>query len=354
MHMKRLLFTITIIFFLFVTGAAAQEFTIEGADLFNETVSEISSGNMSLSASGVLKYIWDGFFGELRSVGRLMLSIFATSALSAMLGIVKRDETGEAAFFVCFCISAAATAKIIGITVGYGESVIDEMCDFVTKLAPILCILLAGGGFVSSAQAFYPVFSASVYVICMIMEKFIVPMIYLSAVCGIVNNISGRVSLNNFSKMIKSFSKWILTLSLTIFSGINALYGFCMPGIDGVGLSAAKLAVGSFVPLVGGFLADSIETVISGARLMKNAVGTAGIIALLAICAIPLIKMGAVIFALKISAAIIEPVGDKRFSDMTAEAAEAATTVFAMTAVTAVLFILTIAIILGATNGAVI
>ena len=46
----------------------------------------------------------------------------------------------------------------------------------------------------------------------------------MSAVLGIVNNISKRVQLTNLNNLIKSFSKWILTGILTVFTGINAIY----------------------------------------------------------------------------------------------------------------------------------
>ena len=104
------------------------------------------------------------------------------------------------------------------------------------------------------------------------------------------------------------------------------------------------------VPVVGGFVADSIDTVISGTRLMKNSVGTAGIIFLLVTCAVPVIKVAAVMLTLRISSALIEPLGDKRHSDMLMEAADAVTTVFAMMIAVAILFIISIAIIIGTTN----
>ena len=83
---------------------------------------------------------------------------------------------------------------------------------------------------------------------------------------------------------------------------------------------------------------------------MKNSVGTAGIIAILTACAVPAIKIAAVMLMLKISSALIEPLSDKRYSDMIMEAADAVTTVFGMMIAVAILFIISIAIIIGTTN----
>ena len=130
----------------------------------------------------------------------------------------------------------------------------------------------------------------------------------------------------------------------------DAIYGFCVPTLDGVGIKTAKFAIGSIVPVVGGFLADSVETVIGSAHLIKNSVGTAGIICLVVMCAVPIIKVCAMMLILKIAAALIEPVSDKRFSDMLSEAADAVTLVFAAILIISLMFILSIAIIIATTN----
>lgn len=351
--MKRLVMIITFAILLFIPPAsAADSYTeIEDEDFFNDTVNTVMQGKLSLIPGDIIKYITDTLMYEIRSSKGLILSVFVIALISGVLNSVSVDNgTSNAAFFVCFCLITIAVTKIITVTAGYGSDVINEMCTFVTKLAPMLGILLATSGYTASAASFYPIFSASVYFICLITERCILPLIYTSCVIGILDNLSGKIHLNNFNRLIKSLSKWILTGSLTIFTGINAIYGFCAPSVDGVAMRTAKFAVGSMVPVVGGFVADSIETVISGTRLMKNSVGTAGIIAILTACAVPAIKIAAVMLMLKISSALIEPLSDKRYSDMIMEAADAVTTVFGMMIAVAILFIISIAIIIGTTN----
>lgn len=351
--MKKSLITLFIMFMLFIPSVyAIDDYTsMNGEPLFNDTVKEIASGDLSLNPKDILNYIIDTFMYEIRSSRSLILSVFVIALISGILNSVSQDKgVSNAAFFVCFCLMSIAVTKIITITAGYGTDVINNMNTFVTKLAPMLSILLVTSGYSVSAASFYPVFSASVYFICMIAEKCIIPLIYTSCVIGILNNMSGKIHLNNFNNLIKSVSKWVLTASLTIFTGINAIYGFCAPSVDGIAMKTAKFAVGSMVPVVGGFVADSIETVISGTKLMKNSVGTAGIIILLTTCAVPIIKVTAVMITLRISSALIEPISDKRYSDMLMEASDAVTSVFAMMITVAILFIISIAIIIGTTN----
>ncbi len=351
--MKKILILVFIILIFISSSVLADEYTrIEGEDFFNETVEKISTGNFSITPENVLDYILNLLFEELSKSSSLIISIFVIALLSGSLNVINIDKSkaSNAAYFSCFALMSVAVIKLITVAIGYGTAVINEMSDFVTKLSPILTVLLVSSGYATSASAFYPVFTSSIYLICLIIQKCIIPMIYAGCVIGIANNLSNYVQLNHFSNMLKSLSKWLLTASLTIFSGINAIYGFCAPSLDNLGMKTAKFAVGSIIPVVGNFLSESIETVLSGTKLMKNAVGTAGIVSLLVICIIPCIKVSAIMLTVKITAALIEPLSDKKYADMLNEAANCITMMFSSMLCVAVLFILSIAIIIGTTN----
>lgn len=84
---------------------------------------------------------------------------------------------------------------------------------------------------------------------------------------------------------------------------------------------------------------------------MKNAMGVSGIVMLCVICVTPAIKIAVMQLMLKMTAAIAEPVADKRISSMLWEMSEAITVIFAVVVMTAVLFIVDISIIIASTNG---
>lgn len=352
--MKKLIVVIFMLFTIFVnTVYAKEDYThIDGEDFFNTTVDGLIDGSKDFSVGGIINTVSQMLKKELTSIKSLIFCIFIIAFVSGTLNIMKREHegVGDAAFFACFCLMTTAVAKIIGIGVGYATDVIEEMCTFITKLLPVLSVLLVTGGYTASATAFYPVFSGAVWLLGVLMDKCIVPLIYVGCVTGIINTMSQKVKLDNFNKLIKSSSRWILTAALTLFSGVNAIYGFCTPTLDSVGMKTAKFAIGSIVPVVGNFLADTMDTVIGGAHLIKNAVGTAGIISLIVTCSVPVIKLSAIMIMIKFAAALIEPVGDKRFSDMLNEAADAITSGFAAVLIVLLLFVVSLAIVIASTN----
>lgn len=351
--MRRIIYII-LLFFIFSMPVYAQNSGyIEGEDEYNNIVSKIISGNFEMEPAEIIKEFWEMLMSEILKSKALIINIMVIAAVSGVLNVLESSfsegASGEIAFFACFTLISVAVTGLISESIGYGAEVVGRLSGFITKICPVITILMVSSGAAVSASSFYPVLSASVYVVSLLIDKFIIPLVYLGAILGIINNVSKRVQLGQLNNLIKSFSKWILTGILTIFTGINAIYGFSVPVLDAVTLKALKFTVGSFVPVVGGIVADTVETVLGGAKLMKNAVGTAGIIMVVMICIIPIIKLAVIIMMLKFTAACVEPLTDKRISGMISDVSGPVTTVFSMVIASAMLFIISIAIIMGAT-----
>ena len=354
--MRSLLFKLTLLIVLLVPlGVHAETPSIAGEDLFNETVEKAAKGKVSLNPVDIFNMISDDLLGEIRDCTDDVIIIFVLAAISGIVKIVSDSiggkSTGEAAFFACFTLMSAAAVKCFFTALQYGTDVVKSMTDFITKLSPMFMVTVAATGKAVSAASFQPVLSAAVYIVSIVIEKCLVPLVTFSSVLAVAGNISEKVQLSGFGKVVKSISKWIMAAIITIFTGISAIYGFSAPSFDAVGGKAIKFAVGSLVPVVGTFLSDTMETVVNGARLMKNAVGTAGIVVICVICAIPVMKIAVMQLMLKLTSAIAEPLTDKRISKMMWDVSESVTTIFAVVVMVAVMFIINISIMIAVTNG---
>lgn len=354
--MRSLLFKILLLLVLVLPlRAYADAPYIEGEDMFNETVGQAMTGELSLKPAEILNKLSDNLLGEVRECAADVMTLFIIAAISGLITAVSKSfggqSTGEAAFFACFTLMSAATIKCFSVAMGYGTEVVTAMTDFITKLSPTFMLMMAASGRSISAASFQPVMSGAVYVVSVVIEKCLVPLIAFSSVLSVAGNISDKVQLSGFCKVVKSIAKWLMAAIITIFTGISAIYGFSAPALDAVSGKAVKFAVGSLVPVVGTFLSDTLETVVSGTRLVKNAVGTAGMIVMCGICIIPILKIGVIQLMLKITSAIAEPLTDKRISSMMWEVSESVTTIFAVVIMVAVLFLINIAMMMAFTNG---
>ena len=350
---NKIVFIILLIFIFSVPVNALEIPKIEGYDAFGDMVGEISAGKLSLTPSGILNNIISTICREIKSFSAIAIGILIMTMLSSTIGTLN-NAIGErasqtAAFFTFFVTIASMTLGCFVEALGYLQDVVYTMTDFMGKFTPVLIVTLFACSKSVSAAAFEPVLSAAVVVMSEIIRHCMVPLIAFSGVLSVAGHIGYKGRISGFVKIIKSASKWIMALIITVFTGINTVYGFTSPALDAVAVKTAKFAVGSLVPVVGSFLSDTFDTVTTSAAIMKNAVGVTGIILICIICVTPVIKIGIMQIMLKLISAITEPIADKRISDMLWDMGEAMTAIFGVAVLTAVLFIINICIILRLT-----
>lgn len=96
---------------------------------------------------------------------------------------------------------------------------------------------------------------------------------------------------------------------LYIFTGYLAITGIISGTGDAVAIKAAKLALSGMVPVVGSIMSDASETVLASAMLVRNCAGTFGLLAVLAVCLGPFLKIAGSYLMMKLTAAVCVAVG---------------------------------------------
>lgn len=327
---------------------------ISGYDMFCVNVSEIVSGKFSLDPVDIFNNVINMVLAEVKAFSGqtavLLVMTMLSSSVCNLDNSLGENAGGKAAFFTFFTVIGGIALSCFSTALAYGTEVISNMILFMNKLTPILMLMLFSCCKSVSAAAFEPVLSAAVFVVSVVIEKCLAPLMTFSAILAVAGNVGDKSRISGFVRMIKSITKWLMALIITLFTGINAIYGFTASSLDAVGAKTIKFAVGSLVPVVGGFLSDTLDTVASSAGLLKNAVGVSGMIIIVGICIAPVVKIGIMQMLLKLTAAITEPICDKRISGMIWDISEAVTSVFGIVILTSVLFLINICIILTATN----
>ena len=326
---------------------------IEGYDSFDTTVGYLMGGHAP-DTGGILNNIFSGAALELRAFSKTAAAILLLALLSSAVGTLNsafgESSAGRAAFFAFFAAVSALALACFNTALSYGADVIFSMTDFMDKFTPVLVMSVFACCKPASAAAFEPVLSAAVYVVSIITRECMVPLTTFSAVLSVAGNVGDKASISGFIKIVNSVNKWLMAFVITLFTGINAVYGFSVSSLDAISAKTIKFAVGSLVPVVGGFLSDSVDTVTTSASLIKNSAGAAGVIIICGICVAPVIKLGVMQLMLRLCAAFSEPVTDKRISGMLWGMSEAVTAVFGTVILTAVLFAVNICIILRMTS----
>lgn len=117
-------------------------------------------------------------------------------------------------------------------------------------------------------------------------------------------------------------NKWLIGVGISVFGLLFTAQGIGAATYDGALRRATKYAIGTGVPIVGGFLSGGFDLAAAGSALIKNSVGYLGAILLLFTVLQPLALLIASNVLLRFTAAISQPLGEARISDFLAETAD--------------------------------
>jgi stage III sporulation protein AE len=231
---------------------------------------------------------------------------------------------------------------------------IESLTLYIKSLVPIVMSISLAGGNISGATMFQPSILISTQLISIIASEILIPFLMVAVCIAIVNNLSNKMHLNKMVELIKKSIKWGLGILLTIFASIMMVQGLIAPAMDGAAGKSIKFAISNFIPIVGGILSDSINVVVGHSLMLKNIIGTAGMIITALICFEPLVKIIALITIFYLTAAVIQPISDKRLPNSITEIASAMSTLALIIVSIELMFLvnLTIAVLAGGSAAA--
>ncbi len=279
----------------------------------------------------------------------IVLSVFC-ALLQNLHNAFENDTVGKLAYNVCYILIAIIAIKSFRVAMDLGTSAIDTMVTYTQALFPTMMALLVSVGAITSSTVFQPIIYGSISLIITAVKYIIIPMIYFSAVLSLLNNLSEGIQVGRLASLIRQTAVGILGVMLTIFLGVISVQGVASSSVDGLTIKTAKFAMDKFVPIVGKFLNDAFDTVVSCSMLIKNGVGVVGLIVLVLICLFPLIKILSIIAIYKITSALIEPILDNQIVKCLNDMSNSLMILLAAVASVGVLFFVFITVIMGVGN----
>ena len=279
----------------------------EPADFFGSFLSALAA-----AAGGA-------FLGFLPGVVSVVIICLLKSLLTGMSSGLGRSATGGVVHIVCYsAVIVILTAGVTGVILSVTDTV-NALAGFSDAVFPVLLTLLAavgGGSGVALYQPFMAVLSGTVI---KVVQSVIVPAFIAAIVFSVVGNISENVKLGKLAKLVRSGAGWLVGILFGLFATFITAQGGVL---DKIGFNAAKFAVSSYVPILGGYVSDGFDLVTASLVLVKNAVGVTGVVVLLAVVLFPLLQLAAYILMLRLAAAVTEPMGASRTSSVLAALAD--------------------------------
>ncbi|HVI42858.1 MAG TPA: stage III sporulation protein AE, partial [Anaerovoracaceae bacterium] len=299
--------------------------------------------------------VCDHFMHEIN--GSIILGVQLV-VICIIIGLLKNlstsfseDTVSNLGVTVCSCCVMVLCLKSFMDIYLVCSNAVDTMTVTMQALLPVLVPLLITMGGFASGGILNPFIVTALTIFNSILQRFIMPAVYLSCIFLLVNSLSERDYVKKLALLIRGVAVSVMGLTVTLFSGLTIVQGIVTKTADGMLAKTAKYSVDNFVPIVGSFAADSLDLILSCTTIIKNGVGIFGLIIILTLLIIPMIKILAVALIFKISAVIIEPIGNKTISDCVNEVGNTVVTLAIILFLAAMMFIIFLSIIIGIGGG---
>lgn len=312
-------------------------FPVHAAELTAPTVpnsaEKFMPSSQSSFAQGLLEVLRDAlvhFHPDLKEASSVCLGIIAIIMAISLLRIFPGASERSANLTGCIGI-ALLLLRATNALVNLAATTVTEISEYGKLLLPVMTAAMASQGAVSTSAALYTATALFDALLTALISKVLTPLVYLYLALSVAASAIGEEMLKKLRDAMKSVMTWCLKTILYIYTGFISITGVVSGATDATALKAAKLAISSVVPVVGGILSDASEAVLVGAGTVKNAAGIYGLFAIIAIWIGPFLQIGAHYLLLKATGAICSIFASKENTDLISDFSSAMGLLLAMT-----------------------
>lgn len=263
----------------------------------------------SVSLSVFTRFAVRTLKGLLTPILKTFCSLLAIIIMAAVINSMKNSISSEKMTEVLGYITLLVTSLLsYGILKNQWEAVkqfISAMTGVMNAMLPIMTALYTLGGNVSSAIINTSNIIFSLTLISNIVYSVLLPILKICFALSVTSSFNGMADLSGIAKTLKNIFTGILSGAMSILSIVMLFQTNIAASSDGVAARTLKFA-GSFIPVVGSAIGDSVRNMMSGITLIKSASGYIGVIVILVITLPVLLSL----YANKISLDAVSGIAD--------------------------------------------
>lgn len=252
---------------------ALSELGVTSADA--DALSALSFENVMAALS---KMAGSGMTAPLKGLITMTAVLLLCSMLTAYQNSLT--ESGETVQTVAvLCLSGAVAVPAVGF-IGTAGDVIAQCANLFLAYIPIMAVMLAASGKAVSSASYQALTVAAGQGVVRVSSDMILPLLHIFLGIAVSSGIAPQVGLGGFLSLITKLTKWLLGFVMAIFTAVLSLRQAASGALDSLGSRAARFALSSFVPVVGGALSEAYKTVQGSLHVLRSGLGIFVILAL--------------------------------------------------------------------------
>ncbi|MDD2971737.1 MAG: stage III sporulation protein AE [Lachnospiraceae bacterium] len=320
---------------------------------FSSLVMKIMHGETKLNAELIKKILKNATLGNVDDVKKIGVSLISLGVMASLFSgfghLFKNHQILDISFYFIYMLFMLLLLVTFKSAMDIAKSLLENMILFLKLLIPTFFAAIGATSAMMTAVVFNQFMLLIILLVELLLSAVLLPMTSVYIFLSLINGLGDE---DRFSALIDLLHRGIegsLKVTIAGVSGIGFFQSMITPVIDNVRTMTVQKTIAA-IPGIGR-IADSLSEVVLGSTiLIKNSVGIAFVILLLGLCAVPLIRillLGAVI---KISAAFMGIITDRRMTNCANQVGNGTFLILRIVATAVAMIIITIAIIISATN----
>lgn len=330
-------------------GAMFPHFEFSLRELFQRVLSGDVAGALQDGIGGIFR----GMAAEVGSIRNILLYLLVLGIVSALLShftdVFESHQIADISFYIVYLLLMAVLLKCFQEAAQTAGDAVENIVTFIKVFIPAYYLAVGVAGGAVTAYAGYQLLLFLIYGVEQVLLSVVMPLIYSFVMLAVINGIWSEERMAILLDFLQKCIGVILKTALGIVTGVSLLQSMVTPVIDSLKSQTLQKAV-SAIPGIGNIADGVMETMVGSAVLIKNSIGVIFMILLLAVCLAPLVKIFLIAGCLKLSAALMGIVSDKRITGCTNKVGEGSFLLFRAAGTAMVLFIILIAIAAYTTN----
>ena len=237
------------------------------------------SGLFEVTFRDVLQGILGVFQGALREPLTFLAAGVCVLILLSVTDVFGEKQDPARTFFGTLFLLTACAVPLRGV-IAAAVAAVHTGSAFMTTLIPILAAVVAASGSPVLSVCWQTAVFSAAEVVAAAASGFMAPACGLMLGTGVLEALSAEAS--GLCEKIRKTAVGIFSAMATLFTAFLSLKGLLAGAADTVAAKGVKLAVSTFIPVVGAQLSDAYASVAGSLAAVR---ATAGIFAVAGVCA---------------------------------------------------------------------
>lgn len=329
------------------TGQVTESFS------FGELLEMIFRGDVKGACAMAFHSLLDSLFSELSAGSGRMAQIFLIALTGAVFtcfsDIFSGGQISETAFYVTFLLLFSLLASSFYESISVAGRAVSQAFEFMRALTPgyFMTVAFTGGSLSAGAGCSWMLFSITAAQ--WLLSKLIFPVFKIYILLVLAGHLTKEELFSRMTGGIRIAVEWSMKTLTGAVLGFHILQGMVIPYADAVKHTSLKRMV-SMIPGLGQGASAVSQMVLGSGILIKNTVGAGAAVTLLAITAVPIMKLLILMLLYQFVAAAAEPICDKRLTACMADIGKGHQILLKLVCLSLLLLIVSIGVICMASN----